>query len=85
MHFLGMKLEQELTKLGMSIFMSYEATINTLVAELNLKEANTSQMSYQNGFPVDKLPPMDHLPCEKVEKAQQDLQSILDWLACGAR
>eukprot|EP00957_Ditylum_brightwellii_P040640 3076087-Ditylum_brightwellii.AAC.1 len=31
---------------------------------------------------------MDQLPHEKLEKAQQDLQSmldLLDWLACGTR
>eukprot|EP00957_Ditylum_brightwellii_P138531 10559559-Ditylum_brightwellii.AAC.1 len=53
--FLGMCIDEIEDNDELSIFLPQEATINTLLEEVNLTTANFVPTPYQAGYPVDKI------------------------------
>ena len=66
----GMKWQQIADDESLTIHLSQESTISTLVEELVLEDVNSVQTPYRSGCPVDKIPSADHLPPSWLQSAQ---------------
>eukprot|EP00957_Ditylum_brightwellii_P085707 6520070-Ditylum_brightwellii.AAC.1 len=68
-HFLGIKFEVINSANDVTVFLSQEASIDTLIKELSLLDLVSPSIPYCSGYPVDKIPVELPLPKHKLELA----------------
>ena len=87
-HFLGIKFQcTKDTNGDVTVFMSQQADITSLITQNNLLDANSVRTPYRSGYPIDSIPHTHKSPHEqqKYNHTLQEHVGSLNWITSQTR